>query len=133
MNIVVLHGWGHNKHYWKALKRPLGRLGKVYIPDLPGFGSEPLINENWGVPDYAKWVEGYVSKKKLKRVVLIGHSFGGRISARFLISAELALAFGLVITRACLSETFAFPSFLPFHPACSINHPAYSFSSRFSA
>jgi pimeloyl-ACP methyl ester carboxylesterase len=46
--------------------------------DLPGFGSEKLINDTWGVPEYADWVISQISDRE--DVILLGHSFGGRIT-----------------------------------------------------
>jgi len=76
VKIVILHGWGQNKEVWNELGNKL-RMDIVAI-DLPGFGQEKIIDNNWGVPEYAKWVENQI--KDYKRVILIGHSFGGRIT-----------------------------------------------------
>jgi len=77
MKIVLLHGWGHNKKLWDNIASKLGK--NVIALDMPGFGDEPLIKDDWGIPEYAKWVESKIAK--YKDVILIGHSFGGRISA----------------------------------------------------
>lgn len=77
MKIVILHGWGHNAELWQDLA---SRFGKDAIAiTMPGFGNEPLIKSDWGVPEYAKWVEKKISK--YKDVILIGHSFGGRVAS----------------------------------------------------
>lgn len=79
MNFIVLHGWGHNKTHWEDFKKSF-HTDNVVTLDLPGFGTEPLISPEWGIPEYADWVDSQISKLGLTEVVLLGHSFGGRIS-----------------------------------------------------
>jgi pimeloyl-ACP methyl ester carboxylesterase len=57
----------------------------VVALDLPGFGAEPLINKDWGISEYAAWVTkkiGTLIDKQNQNVILLGHSFGGRIAAQ---------------------------------------------------
>lgn len=76
MKIIILPGWRHNSALWQNLTAKLGH--DAIALDLPGFGKEPLVKEDWGIPDYALWVVGKISK--YKDVILIGHSFGGRVA-----------------------------------------------------
>jgi len=73
----MLHGWGHNGELWKSLAEKFGKNAVSF--DMPGFGNEPLVSSNWGVPEYASWVTKKINKQK--NVILIGHSFGGRVAA----------------------------------------------------
>jgi pimeloyl-ACP methyl ester carboxylesterase len=52
----------------------------VQTIDLPGFGGESLVSPEWGIPEYASWAQSKVESLKSKKVILIGHSFGGRIA-----------------------------------------------------
>ena len=52
----------------------------VYSLDLPGFGQSPPPNEPWSVGRYAEAVEDFIGKLAIERPILIGHSFGGRLS-----------------------------------------------------
>jgi pimeloyl-ACP methyl ester carboxylesterase len=47
--------------------------------DMPGFGGSPIPKKTFGIGDYAEVVIDFIDKLKLKNVVLIGHSFGGKI------------------------------------------------------
>ncbi len=78
MNIVVLHGWGQNSEYWQEIS---SKFDNSLTLDLPGFGNTPLIDSNWGIANYASWVVNQIESKGLKNVVLVGHSFGGRIAS----------------------------------------------------
>ena len=50
--------------------------------DLPGFGQSQVPNSIYDVDDYKKIVYEFVRKIGLKKINLIGHSFGGRISIK---------------------------------------------------
>ncbi len=77
LRIIILPGWEHGLESWNVLAE---RLGGAVI-ELPGFGDEPLASTEWGVPDYADWVRGKIVEIGAKNVVLLGHSFGGRVAS----------------------------------------------------
>lgn len=81
MQIVILPGWGQNKKHWVHNVRQLSKIGPIKAIDLPGFGEELLVSDEWGIPEYANWVSNLINKNKMKDVVLIGHSFGGKIAS----------------------------------------------------
>lgn len=84
--IVILHGWSRviSGARYAELKKLLEKKGyRVFAPDLPGFGKEPLKKMAMNVDDYLEFVHLFLEKNKLKNVVLIGHSFGGRIAVKF--------------------------------------------------
>lgn len=100
--IVVLHGWGRSI----AAMRPLGELlsasCKVVLVDLPGFGLSPLPPEaannggGWGTFEYSERVKRFLDQSGIESCILIGHSFGGRISVQ-LASRYPKLIKGLVL------------------------------------
>ncbi len=100
MDLLVLHGWGHTKKEWMNLEsqlRGIQAIRSVHIIDLPGFGEEPLPPTNWGIPEYAEWVSLYIKRQKLSDVILLGHSFGGRIAA-YLASQDPAYVKALILS-----------------------------------
>ena len=84
--ILIIHGWGREisgKKYI-VIKQLLEKEGYVvFVPDLPGFGSSPLHKEALEFDDYIDFIHTFINKKKLLKVILIGHSFGGRLAIRF--------------------------------------------------
>lgn len=85
--VLLLHGWAKDmtgSRYEKAAQL-LEKAGyTVYTPDLPGFGENPLGKDALTFEDYIAFVKTFIEKEiKVKRVILIGHSFGGRIAIRF--------------------------------------------------
>lgn len=95
MKIIILHGWGHNGDLWAQLAHQLGK--NALAIDMPGFGKEPLVKNDWGVLEYAKWVENKISM--YKEVVLIGHSFGGRVASE-IASKNPQYLKGLILSGA---------------------------------
>ncbi len=79
MRIVILHGWGHCASHWRSAVDALSHFGAVEAWDLPGFGDEPMVSSAWGIEEYAAWVEQKIGDAH--DVVLIGHSFGGRVAS----------------------------------------------------
>lgn len=78
--LVVLHGWGQSRKEWEGFREQM-LPQQVTLIDFPGFGDEKLISPDWGVPDYAEWLVKRLSGKSPGSVVLLGHSFGGRVAA----------------------------------------------------
>ncbi len=96
MTILILHGWGQGKTVWNDFISRFEGVSVIAL-DLPGFGDEPLVSNEWGVPEYADWVESKISEMKLNDVILLGHSFGGRISS-YLASKRPAWLKALILT-----------------------------------
>jgi pimeloyl-ACP methyl ester carboxylesterase len=78
--IVLLHGWNQNKGVWFDITEKLSSTFNVLTFDLPGFGNESKPETDWGIPEYSEWVENKILNNNLNNVVLLGHSFGGRIA-----------------------------------------------------
>ncbi len=78
--ILVLHGWGQSGEYWRDIRSKFSP-GELEVLDLPGFGTEPIISDNWKIPDYANWVNRAIEKKGWQDIDLMGHSFGGRVAS----------------------------------------------------
>ena len=77
--LVVLHGWKHDKSKWDGFVKSFPP-DEVLVFDLPGFGDEKLVDAGWGIPQYSAWVRDKLENLKENNVILLGHSFGGRIA-----------------------------------------------------
>ena len=80
VNLIFLHGWGQNIQMMQPIAKPFIKRNNILIIDLPGFGSSEEPKEVWTIYDYADMVNDFVTELKLKNPILVGHSFGGKIS-----------------------------------------------------
>ncbi|CCQ95222.1 Alpha/beta hydrolase fold protein [[Clostridium] ultunense Esp] len=79
-DVLVLHGWGANINTVLSIVNLLKPYFKVYAIDLPGFGESEIPKEVFGSEDYARIVKKFLDIMEIKKTILIGHSFGGKLS-----------------------------------------------------
>ncbi|HUR23382.1 MAG TPA: alpha/beta hydrolase [Acidimicrobiales bacterium] len=74
-SVLALHGWGRTGGDFDAVLQDLDAVAL----DLPGFGATPAPPEPWGAAGYAEAVAP-VLDELVSPVVVVGHSFGGRVA-----------------------------------------------------
>lgn len=77
--ILLLHGWGVEIETYRVLIDELKKNFKIYALDFPGFGKTPNPPITYNVEDYAKLTLEFINRLGLNNVILMGHSFGGRV------------------------------------------------------
>lgn len=113
--IVLLHGWGLSSDRYIITAEEILKLDNnfiFYIPDLPGFGKSEEPKTAWHIDDYVEFTRDFVNgvaqreagfelikniisgviknngvsfKKENKKVILLAHSFGGRIAIKYAV------------------------------------------------
>ena len=78
--IVLLHGWGQNIEMMTPLSNKLEKNYNILTLDFPGFGDSEEPPFSWSVYDYTNCLRELIVFLKINKVILIGHSFGGRIA-----------------------------------------------------
>ena len=78
-SLLVLHGWGSNK---EIMKQAFGKEFKAYkhiYLDMPGFGasSNDMILTT---ADYGEIVQKFLETLSVEPKIIMGHSFGGKVS-----------------------------------------------------
>lgn len=98
--LVLVHGSNASLHSWEPwVTRLAGRYRFVSL-DLPGHGlTGPAIDRRYGLADYAGVVDGVAKALRLPRFVLVGHSMGGAVAARYALAHPDGLR-GLVLVGA---------------------------------
>lgn len=82
-DIVLLHGWGQNIEMMKPIGDNFSDRFRITILDLPGFGESDEPKNTWKIDDYELLLEEFIKKLKIKKPIMIGHSFGGRLAIRY--------------------------------------------------
>jgi pimeloyl-ACP methyl ester carboxylesterase len=90
--LILLHGGASDCTDWIPAMEALGADFTIYAPDLPGFGRSHRNGEGYYLEDFVTFLEEFILAHGLERVILGGHSFGGRI------------CLGLVLRRPDLAE-----------------------------
>ena len=105
MDILILHGWNVEKERYSPIVRSLTKKGhRVIVEDMPGFGSEKVPVRPFRLSDYVAFVIQVIKGHRLKKPLVIGHSFGGRV-AIVLAAKHPELVSAVVLTGV--------PGFLP--------------------
>ena len=78
--VVLMHGWGCEFSTVRSIAAALEPGMHIYNLDLPGHGKSQEPPTAWGVEDFTRLVEKFISRLDIERPALIGHSFGGRIA-----------------------------------------------------
>lgn len=78
--LVFLHGWGQNIEMMKPVADAFIDTNDIIIIDLPGHGDSDEPTKVYTVNDFVDCVHSLLNELKVKKPILIGHSFGGKIS-----------------------------------------------------
>ena len=78
--LFLLHGWGCSTETFKLIRGFLEQHFLVVTVDFAGFGQSEKPREVWGVEEYTRSVEAIAQHEGITSPILIGHSFGGRVS-----------------------------------------------------
>ncbi len=82
--IVLLHGYGMDRHAWLKVAKPLTRNFHLIIPDLPGWGETTRIKgQGYGVAAQSKRLAAFLHTVVPGRPMLVGHSMGGAIAGYY--------------------------------------------------
>jgi pimeloyl-ACP methyl ester carboxylesterase len=102
VRVVWLHGWARRGQDFADSARELSDQGISSVAlDLPGFGSSPLPTVAGGARIYAQLLTPALVELAQEPLVLVGHSFGGRI-ATVIAATNPELVRGVVLTGAPL-------------------------------
>ena len=99
--IVLIHGFCETHRLWDHFREELSSEFRVICPDLPGFGSSALPDDNISLDSVAGNLADWLSSLGIARCVLIGHSLGGYIALELArCRPEMLAGFGLFNSSA---------------------------------
>lgn len=77
--VLLLHGWGANIKLFENTISLVKNKYKVVAMDMPGFGESDEPKTPWSVDDYVDFVLEFLKDFEFSKIILLGHSFGGRV------------------------------------------------------
>jgi len=112
--VVWLHGWARQSRDFVAAAQLLAEHGVASVAlDLPGFGSSPAPLRGGGARYYAELIAPTLREIADGPLVLVGHSFGGRVAV-VVASEHRDLVEGLVLTGVPQLVRLGAPARSPF-------------------
>lgn len=78
--IIFFPGWQQDKSSFFSLVPFLFSSYSLYLLDLPGFGQTPFCSQCHSSPDYARQINFWLEEEKIKKAIIVGHSFGGKVA-----------------------------------------------------
>ncbi len=79
--VVLVHGFGGDKNSWLFVQQPLSETHAVHALDLPGHGASSKDVGDGSLTSMADTLLGFLDALGISRAHLVGHSFGGAVSA----------------------------------------------------
>lgn len=101
MPVVLLHGIGSNAHSFEPLMQALASRHPSMAWNTPGYGESKPLAVKW--PDashYANALDRLLAHLKLTRCILVGHSLGCLIAARYAVMLPARVAALVLISPA---------------------------------
>ncbi len=106
--LLFVHGWSCDSRYWREQVPHFTEEYRVITMDLAGHGNSGQHRKVYTVDSFAQDVKAVIEAANAKKVILIGHSFGGEIVA-YTARLEPKKVIGIigVDTLHNLDETFS--------------------------
>jgi pimeloyl-ACP methyl ester carboxylesterase len=84
--VVFVHGLSGSTRWWFRNVRTIAERHRIYLVDLPGFGTMRSLRGRFVLAETATWLSEWMEAAGLERAHLVGHSMGGYASVRLAAS-----------------------------------------------
>ncbi len=81
--VVVLHGFLENQKMWQELVSELSKKNRIITIDLLGHGESACLGYVHSMEENAEMITAVLSKLRIRKAVLVGHSMGGYVALAF--------------------------------------------------
>ena len=78
--ILFLHGWGLDKNSFDCVIKKIYSNISIMSLDFFGFGNSETPEKYFDTYEYAYHVFLLISELNFENLIIVGHSFGGRIA-----------------------------------------------------
>jgi pimeloyl-ACP methyl ester carboxylesterase len=99
--LVLVHGYPFDHKLWFGVVAALGAGAKAILPDLPGFGHQPVLETEPSMDGYADYLRDFADRHGAEKIMLAGMSMGGYAALAFAEKyPERVSGLGLISTQA---------------------------------
>ncbi len=77
--VILVHGLSGSLRWWSRNVQALAQDHRVYLVDLPGFGTMRRVRTRFTLINVAKWLLAWMEAVSIPRAHFVGHSMGGAI------------------------------------------------------
>ncbi len=116
--VILFHGKNFNGYYWKDVIKVLVEKGyRVIVPDQVGWGRSDKPNIHYSFHMLADNNRKLLDTLQIKSVIVIGHSMGGMLAARF------TLMYRGMVEKLILEDPIGledYKTFVPYKPVDSL-------------
>lgn len=103
--IILLHGWGCTWEIWSPIISELSETYQLIIPDLPSFGKSAEPSSIWETTHFVQWLDELITEVSPNdEVVVVGHSFGGKIATMFATKQPKKLSQLIIVDASGLPD-----------------------------
>lgn len=95
--VIILHGWSRESAPYVPLSDLVSEGYRAIAPSLPGFGNSDEPPEPWDVDRFADTISAFIEALGLERVILMGHSYGGRVIIKLASREKLSFEISKII------------------------------------
>lgn len=103
--VVFLHGWGMNKKCFDKIIHNIANDYQILSLDFFGFGKSGEPSKYFDTYEYAYHIFVLLKKLNLDKIILVGHSFGGRIAILLSSIFDIKIEY-LILTSSAGIITF---------------------------
>jgi len=112
--MLFLHGLGGSSYSWREMVEPLKPYYQVILIDFRGEGQSPKPNDkHYSIEEQAELIYQFIDEKKLRRLTLVGNSYGGAVS--LLLAIRLCAEKDSRLKNLILIDPGGYPDHLPLH------------------
>ncbi|MGV3773475.1 MAG: alpha/beta fold hydrolase [Verrucomicrobiales bacterium] len=99
--LILLHGYPFDHTLWFGVIAALGTGIRVKLPDLPGFGDEPVLQEPPSMEAYADFLVRMMDAQGIEKAIVAGMSMGGYVALALAAKYPHRIAgLGMISTQA---------------------------------
>lgn len=80
-SLIFIHGWSCDSRYWYNQIEQFSEKYQVITIDLAGHGNSSANRDNYTMLAFAEDIKSVITKNKINKAILIGHSMGGGVIA----------------------------------------------------